>query len=100
MVPPCIPGTVAVIPASNSVPLENFTFELGLAINNIGPALVLTSGIIKKRFGKSVWDSVHEYNLSNWLGHQEDTHRMVVYQSGKGEEVMTEGNNPIFFKDS
>jgi len=29
-------GTVAVFPASNSVPLRNFTFELGLALNDIG----------------------------------------------------------------
>ena len=29
-------GTVAVIPASNAVPLHNFTFEFGLAINDIG----------------------------------------------------------------
>ena len=29
-------STIAVIPASNSVPLHNFTFELGLAIADIG----------------------------------------------------------------
>lgn len=29
-------GTVAVIPGSNAVPLQNFTFELGLALNDIG----------------------------------------------------------------
>lgn len=74
-------GTVAVIPASNSVPLHNFTFELGLAINDIGKTLVLTSDVIKKRLGNAVLDSVHEYNLSNWLGHQEDIHRIVVYQA-------------------
>ena len=29
-------STIAVIPASNNVPLHNFTFELGLAIADIG----------------------------------------------------------------
>ena len=29
-------GTIAVIPASTSVPIANFTFELSLALNEIG----------------------------------------------------------------
>jgi len=74
-------STVAVIPASSSVPLHNFTFELGHAISDIGPALVLTGDVVRQRLGSSVLDSVHEYNLSNWLGHQEDMHRIVVYQA-------------------
>ena len=27
-----------------------------------------------------LYTSVHEYRLSTWLSHQEDTHRIVVYQ--------------------
>uniref|UniRef100_A0A7M5WZ26 lysophospholipase n=1 Tax=Clytia hemisphaerica TaxID=252671 RepID=A0A7M5WZ26_9CNID len=73
-------GTVAIFPASNSVPIQNFTFELGLALNDIGPSVILTSDIVTKRFGSSVWDSVHEYVLLNWLGYQEDIHRIVLYQ--------------------
>ena len=29
-------GTIAVIPASTNVPIANFTFELSLALNEIG----------------------------------------------------------------
>ena len=36
-------GTIAVIPASNTVPLQNFTFELGLAINDIGKCLIIST---------------------------------------------------------
>ena len=32
-------GTVALIPASDSVPLSNFTFELSLALNCVGKFL-------------------------------------------------------------
>uniref|UniRef100_T2MAW3 lysophospholipase n=1 Tax=Hydra vulgaris TaxID=6087 RepID=T2MAW3_HYDVU len=80
-------GTLAVIPASNSVPLHNFTFELGLAISDIGSTLVLTSDVIKQRLGNAVLENIHECNLSNWLSHQEDIHRIVVYQA---DMTMTE----------
>lgn len=30
---------------------------------------------------KNNFSSVHEYRLSSWLGHQEDIHRIVLYQS-------------------
>eukprot|EP00112_Aurelia_sp_Birch-Aquarium-sp1_P004396 Seg1497.1 transcript_id=Seg1497.1/GoldUCD/mRNA.D3Y31 product="Patatin-like phospholipase domain-containing protein 7" protein_id=Seg1497.1/GoldUCD/D3Y31 len=74
-------GTIAVIPASTSVPIGNFTFELSLALNEIGPTLLLNSDLIKKRLGVAALDSLHEYYLSNWLGQQEEIHRIVVYQS-------------------
>lgn len=74
-------GTIAVIPASTNVPIANFTFELSLALNEIGPTLLLTSDLIKRRLGVAALDSLHEYYLSNWLGQQEEIHRIVVYQS-------------------
>eukprot|EP00795_Rhopilema_esculentum_P010763 gene10763-19552_t len=74
-------GTVAVIPASSNVPYSNFAFELSLALNEIGPTLLLTSDLIKRRLGVAALDNLHEYYLSNWLGQQEEIHRIVVYQS-------------------
>eukprot|EP00794_Sanderia_malayensis_P015962 gene15962-17568_t len=74
-------GTIAVIPASPNVPLSNFTFELSLALKEIGSTLLLTSDLIKKRLGGAVLDSLHEYYLSNWLGQQEETQNIIVYQS-------------------
>lgn len=37
-------------------------------------------GYEKSLFGY-LFSSVHEYRLSSWLGHQEDIHRIVLYQS-------------------
>ncbi|KAJ8286409.1 hypothetical protein GJAV_G00038950 [Gymnothorax javanicus] len=74
-------STVSILPVSEDVPLTAFTLELQHALSAIGPALLLTSDIIKQRLGSAALDSVHEYRLSSWLGQQEDIHRIVLYQS-------------------
>nr|XP_055055040.1 patatin-like phospholipase domain-containing protein 7 [Misgurnus anguillicaudatus] len=74
-------STVAILPVSEEVPLMAFTLELQHALSAIGPTLLLTSDIIRQRLGVAALDSVHEYRLSSWLGHQEDIHRIVLYQS-------------------
>ncbi|KAK2568031.1 Patatin-like phospholipase domain-containing protein 6 [Acropora cervicornis] len=74
-------GTVAIIPASEDVPLSNFSFELSLALHAIGPTLLLTSALVRSRLGSSALDSMNEYRLSSWLGQQEDLHRIVLYQA-------------------
>ncbi|XP_074654030.1 patatin-like phospholipase domain-containing protein 6 [Tubulanus polymorphus] len=73
-------ATVAVVAASEDVPVSNFTLELQYSLNAIGPTLRLTSEIIQKRLGPSALESVNEYRLTSWLGQQEDLHRMVLYQ--------------------
>uniref|UniRef100_A0A803XS18 lysophospholipase n=1 Tax=Meleagris gallopavo TaxID=9103 RepID=A0A803XS18_MELGA len=74
-------STVAVLPVCDDVPTAAFTLELKHALNAIGPALVLTSDIIRARLGSSALDSIHEYRLSGWLAQQEDIHRIVLYQT-------------------
>ncbi|XP_054440072.1 patatin-like phospholipase domain-containing protein 7 isoform X2 [Pteronotus mesoamericanus] len=74
-------STVAVLPASEDVPLTAFALELKHALSAIGPALLLTSDNIKQRLGSAALDSTHEYRLSSWLGQQEDIHRIVIYQA-------------------
>ncbi|XP_048202887.1 patatin-like phospholipase domain-containing protein 7 isoform X3 [Perognathus longimembris pacificus] len=74
-------STVAVMPVSEDVPLTAFALELQHALSAIGPVLLLTSENIKQRFGSAALDSIHEYRLSSWLGQQEDTHRIVLYQA-------------------
>nr|XP_045228693.1 patatin-like phospholipase domain-containing protein 7 isoform X2 [Macaca fascicularis] len=74
-------STVAVMPVSEEVPLTAFALELEHALSAIGPTLLLTSDNIKRRLGSAALDSVHEYRLSSWLGQQEDTHRIVLYQA-------------------
>lgn len=74
-------STVAVMPVSEDVPLTAFALELQHALGAIGPILLLTSENIRQRFGSAALDSIHEYRLSNWLGQQEDVHRIVLYQA-------------------
>ncbi|XP_030062468.1 patatin-like phospholipase domain-containing protein 7 [Microcaecilia unicolor] len=74
-------STVAILPVSEDVPLMAFTLELKHALSAVGPTLLLTSDNIKQRLGSAALDSLHEYRLSNWLGQQEDNHRIVLYQS-------------------
>ncbi|KAF4014662.1 hypothetical protein G4228_006582, partial [Cervus hanglu yarkandensis] len=46
-----------------------------------GPTLLLNSDIIRARLGASALDSIQEFRLSGWLAQQEDTHRIVLYQT-------------------
>ncbi|KAJ8309093.1 hypothetical protein KUTeg_013967 [Tegillarca granosa] len=45
-----------------------------------GTTTRLTSDIVKQRLGFAALDSVNEFRLYNWLGQQEDIHRMTIYQ--------------------
>lgn len=73
-------STVAVLPASDSVPLSSFTLELQCALSAIGRTLRLSSDIVQSRLGAAAFDPVSDYRLSSWLSHQEDVHRMVLYE--------------------
>ena len=49
-------GTIAIVQASDDVPLNNFAFELSLALNSIGPTLLLTSFLVQSKLGTSALD--------------------------------------------
>ncbi|XP_027699896.1 neuropathy target esterase isoform X3 [Vombatus ursinus] len=74
-------ATVAVLPVCAEVPMVAFTLELQHALRAIGPTLLLNSDIIRARLGASALDSIQEFRLSGWLAQQEDTHRIVLYQT-------------------
>ncbi|XP_014394068.1 PREDICTED: neuropathy target esterase [Myotis brandtii] len=74
-------ATVAVLPVCAEVPMVAFTLELQHALQAIGPTLLLNSDIIRARLGASALDSIQEFRLSGWLAQQEDTHRIVLYQT-------------------
>lgn len=76
-------STIAVVPMTPDIPLSHFTRLLTSAINSIVPASRLTSSLIQEELGTSALESVHEYRLITWLGHQEDTHRLVLYQADR-----------------
>uniref|UniRef100_T1IXP6 Neuropathy target esterase sws n=1 Tax=Strigamia maritima TaxID=126957 RepID=T1IXP6_STRMM len=73
-------STVAVVPVNDDVPLTPFTLELYHSANSIGQTLHLTSDLVRKMLGPSIFESVNEYRLSSWLGQQEDHHKIVLYQ--------------------
>ncbi|XP_045168122.2 patatin-like phospholipase domain-containing protein 7 isoform X1 [Mercenaria mercenaria] len=73
-------ATVAILPASNDVPLTNFTLEIQHALKVIGPVTRFTSDIVKRWLGAGAFDSVNEFRLFSWLGQQEDLHRVILYQ--------------------
>ncbi|XP_019852919.1 PREDICTED: patatin-like phospholipase domain-containing protein 7 isoform X2 [Amphimedon queenslandica] len=74
-------STVAVVPISADIPLSHITRHLTAAVNTIVSAKRLTSKLIEEELGTSALESVHEYRLCTWLGHQEDTHKIVIYQA-------------------
>ncbi|XP_078313356.1 patatin-like phospholipase domain-containing protein 7 isoform X5 [Crassostrea virginica] len=73
-------ATVAVLPISKDIQITSFTFELQHALQAIGSTMRLTSDIVKENLGAAALDSVNEFRLLNWLGQQEDIHRMTLYQ--------------------
>jgi len=73
-------ASVAVLPASDGVPLSTFTLELQHALNAIGSTLRLSTDLVQLRLGSTALDPVNDYRLSSWLGQQEDVHRMVLYE--------------------
>ncbi|XP_048524619.1 neuropathy target esterase sws isoform X3 [Dendroctonus ponderosae] len=73
-------STVAIVAASDDVPLTAFTYEVYHCLTAIGPTLRLTSDVIKKTLGATIMDPNNEYRLSSWLAQQEDQHKISLYQ--------------------
>ncbi|XP_056642323.1 neuropathy target esterase sws isoform X1 [Diorhabda sublineata] len=73
-------STVAIVAASDDVPLTAFTHELNHCLSGIGSTLRLTSDVVRKTLGNSIMDPNNEYRLSSWLAQQEDQHRISLYQ--------------------
>ncbi|XP_066141369.1 neuropathy target esterase sws isoform X4 [Euwallacea fornicatus] len=73
-------STVAIVAASDDVPLTAFTYELYHCLTAIGPTLRLTSDVIKKTLGATIMDPNNEFRLSSWLAQQEDQHKISLYQ--------------------
>ncbi|XP_064458537.1 neuropathy target esterase sws-like isoform X1 [Ornithodoros turicata] len=73
-------ATIAILAVNEEVPLSTFTLELSHALQSIGPVFRLTSDYIRKHLGPSAFDTSNEYRLCNWLGQQEDRHKVLLYQ--------------------
>ncbi|XP_050441996.1 neuropathy target esterase sws-like isoform X2 [Adelges cooleyi] len=73
-------STIAIVPLSEDVPLTCFTYELYHSLCSIGSTLRLTSDYVRSILGKSIMDYNNEYRLTTWLAHQEDQHKINIYQ--------------------
>ncbi|CAH1994196.1 unnamed protein product [Acanthoscelides obtectus] len=73
-------STIAVVAASDDVPLTAFTYELYHSLSAIGQTLRLTSEVVRKTLGTTIIDPNNEYRLSSWLAQQEDQHKISLYQ--------------------
>ncbi|CAH1099649.1 unnamed protein product [Psylliodes chrysocephalus] len=73
-------STVAVVAASDDVPLTAVTYEIYHCLSAIGSTLRLTSDVVRKTLGATIMDPNNEYRLSSWLAQQEDQHRISLYQ--------------------
>ncbi|XP_044761139.1 neuropathy target esterase sws isoform X1 [Coccinella septempunctata] len=83
-------STVAIIAASDDVPLVAFTYELYHCLHVIGPTLRLTSDVIKKTLGSSIMDPNNEYRLTSWLAQQEDQHKICLYMCDHNVSAWTQ----------
>ncbi|KAJ8931428.1 hypothetical protein NQ314_015667 [Rhamnusium bicolor] len=71
---------LAIVAASDDVPLTAFTYELYHCLSAIGSTLRLTSDVVRKTLGSTIMDPNNEYRLSSWLAQQEDQHKISLYQ--------------------
>ncbi|XP_055349983.1 patatin-like phospholipase domain-containing protein 7 isoform X2 [Paramacrobiotus metropolitanus] len=78
--------TVAVLAVNGDVPLDAFCLELDWSLQQLGTTLRLTSRFVEQLLGAAALEPVNEYRLATWLGIQEDSHRMVLFQC---DESMT-----------
>lgn len=46
-----------------------------------GSSIRLTMDVVCQAFGATNFESIHDYRLISWLGQQEDTNRIVLYQA-------------------
>jgi NTE family protein/lysophospholipid hydrolase len=89
------PATIAIVPASPDVPLDEFCANLSTAFGRLGSTLHVTSARVDSRLGRQGAAQAHDRDgggagLLEWLAGQESAHRFVVYQADQGLSPWTE----------
>lgn len=85
--------TVAVVPASPDVPVDEFCTNFSIGLGRLGSVLRLTSDRVDSRLGRQGAAQAHDREgagLLEWLGGHESAHRFVVYQADRGLSPWTE----------
>lgn len=75
-------SSVCLIPVSDDVPLAEFAQQLVAALDHYGPARCLNRASVAAETGADP-NSKHgdRYQLTGWLGEQEDLHDIVIYEA-------------------
>ena len=73
-------SSVAVLPESDRLPLTYFVGQLQRSLERNTSTLCLSREGVQASIGKSAFDNVSAYRLSNWLSQQDDVNRMVLYR--------------------
>ncbi|XP_049542431.1 neuropathy target esterase sws isoform X2 [Anopheles darlingi] len=83
-------STVAVLPASDDVPLVAFVYELYHSLSAIGPTVRLNMDTVSAALGPKFADKSHEYRLTSWLSQQEDHHNITLLQCNNALDPWTQ----------
>ena len=82
--------TICVLPASNDVPIAEFSAQLTSALDKIGPTLLLDASIVATHLGKHAFSRVGKLKLVSWLDELEDTHRALIFQADQVTSLWTQ----------
>ena len=72
--------TVAVIPVTSGVPLQNITAELEYCLSELGLVTCVTAEVIKKALGSNALDPGNDFKVTAWLGAQEDQYDTIIFK--------------------
>jgi CRP-like cAMP-binding protein len=77
-------ATIAVVPLTYSLDMDQFCATLVRAMEAIAPCKLLTKSRLKKEIGQKVYqtrNALHDLKLTRMLGDMEENNRIVVYQA-------------------
>lgn len=72
--------TVAVLPVSQSIPIESFAKKLHAALESVGaPTAYLNQASVMSHLGRHAFTRMGQLKVASWLTDQELRYRMVLY---------------------
>ena len=74
-------ASIVLIPATPDVPLTAFASALTVALSRVGRARHLNADKVGAELGVADFRRSDTYRLVQWLSHQEEKHRLVVYEA-------------------
>lgn len=77
--------TVAILPVTNEIPIQEFADRLKDSLILIGATVaLLNTANVTAQLGKHAFTRIGRLKLLSWLSEQEETHRLVMYVADGG----------------